>query len=315
MGPDQIGTALQVTEVLGHLGYLLLAGTLLFWVLVWPDGVLERTLVGLAVTGVVILTLTTVAPVLLPVLWGGQAWQEVVTPVAGAALMVRLAALAATAFFLPDLLDAPVRGGRAVLCGTVVLALTGALVVSSLSAPAGTATTVSGIPLLTLGVHLLAAAAWLGGLVALGALVLRGRRAVLPHLLPRMSVVAVLSVTVLLLSGTAAVFAPGDGRAPLSGRDLALVGAKTAVFALMLGLDRVVRRSADAALSDPVDEHHRPLVLARLDPDQWGPLASVDPPPPPAAPPRGARRSLVAVLGAELVLAVVALGLTALLAV
>ena len=131
MSPVLVEVALGLTRIVTYVGYVLLAGTFTFWSLVWPDGRRDRRLVRLAVIGTVLLALGTFADPAFRVALAGQPLADVLTPAIGAALLVRLAALAATAFFLVDLIRSPITGGRRVFAVLVVAVVASSMVVQS----------------------------------------------------------------------------------------------------------------------------------------------------------------------------------------
>ena len=61
MNQDLLDLALGANRVLTYAGYVLLAGTLTFWSVVWPDGRRNRRLVVLVVAGTAAMIIGTVA--------------------------------------------------------------------------------------------------------------------------------------------------------------------------------------------------------------------------------------------------------------
>ena len=134
-------------------------------------------------------------------------------------LLVRLAALAAAGFFGAELLRRPVRGGRrgCVLALVVVLTITLVVESAAMASPRVVAITAS------TGVYLLALAAWLGGLVALAALLVpRHRPSGLEQVWSRFSWFAGLSVLGLAVTGTAQHLLVGGTATSRSGLLLAV---------------------------------------------------------------------------------------------
>lgn len=103
MNPELLPLALGANRLFVYTGYVLLAGTLTFWSLVWPEGRRDRKLVAMSIVGIALLTLSSIAEPMLDVFAGETTWEHVVSPIVGAALLLRLAALAAAAFFLVDI--------------------------------------------------------------------------------------------------------------------------------------------------------------------------------------------------------------------
>jgi hypothetical protein len=182
------------------LGYVLLAGMGIFWAIVWPEGQAVRRLRGLAVAGLALMCLGTVAQALVGMLVGEYPRGEAVTDESGTWLLVRLASLAIAGFFSAELLNRPVRGARRVVVLAVIVVLTSTLVVESTAMASRQVLLIA----VTVGAYLLALAAWLGSLVALAALLVSSNRpAGLDHVWTRFSWLAGLSVLVLAVTGTA----------------------------------------------------------------------------------------------------------------
>ena len=182
-----------------YLGYVLLAGTGTFWAVVWPDGQVVRRLRMMAVVGLALIGLGTIADAVIDWLAPGRVLGEVAAE-SGTWLLVRLAVLAGAGFFGAEVLRRPVRGGRRVTVLTLVVILTITLVVEStaMASPRVVALTA------TTGLYLLALAAWLGGLMAFAALLVpRNPPGALERVSPRFSRFAGLSVLALTIAGTA----------------------------------------------------------------------------------------------------------------
>ena len=208
MNPEAFQTALALDRLACYAGFVLWAGTLTFWSLIWPGGHRDRRLFRLALVGAGLLTVATVAEPLIRLGMGGERLDEFAPPFAGAAVLVRLAVLIGSLFFLADLVSAAVTGGRRILAiGAVIV------VAVTMSVQPGAVTGRDSL-LATLGAggYLLAAAAWLGGLGGL-AVVLRPGGSARPAdgLLTRFSPVAMLSLVVLMVIGGGASLATSEG--------------------------------------------------------------------------------------------------------
>jgi LPXTG-site transpeptidase (sortase) family protein len=183
-----------------YLGYVLLAGMGIFWTIVWPEGQAVRRLRGLAVAGLALMCLGTVAQALVGMLVGEYPRGEAVTDESGTWLLVRLASLAIAGFFGTELLNRPVRGARRVVVLAVVVVLTITLVVESTGMASPRVLLISAI----VGAYLLALAAWSGSLVAVATLLVpRNRPSGLDQVWTRFSWLAGLSVLVLAVTGAA----------------------------------------------------------------------------------------------------------------
>ena len=208
-----------------YLGYVLFAGTGAFWAFVWPDGQDVRRLRMMAVVGLALIGLGTIAEALIGWLAPARAADE-----SGTWLLVRLAVLAGAGFFGAEVLRRPVRGAPRVTVLTLIVILTITLVVEStaMASPRVVALTT------TTGVYLLALAAWLGGLMAFAALLVpRNPPGALERVSPRFSRFAGLSVLALTVAGTAQHLIAGGTATPRSGV-LLLVGVLALVATLLL---------------------------------------------------------------------------------
>ena len=207
-----------------YLGYVLLAGMGTFWAVVWPDGQAVRRLRILALAGLALIGLGTIAEALIDWLASGRFPGEIADK-SGTWLLVRLAVLAAAGFFGAEVLRRPVRGGRRVTVLTLVVLLTITLVVEStaMTSPRVVALTASMSAKVlaltaTTGLYLLALAAWLGGLMAFAALLVpRNPPGALERVSPRFSRFAGLSVLALMVAGTAQHLIAGGTATPRSG--------------------------------------------------------------------------------------------------
>lgn len=232
MGPELMDVVVGANRSLLYTGYVLLAGTLAFWTLVWPEGGAHRRLVLLSMVGIALMALASLAGVVLQRLTSDLAWTQIATPVVGAALLLRFAALGAATFFMADIVRRPVTGARRVLPVAIVLVLAASMVMASnaVGGPWEGAKIIA-----TLG-HVLATATWLGGLVALAAVLIPGEHLTeLDLLIPRFSVVAATSVAVLVVTGVVHAVAVAGGVRPLAHSTYGLVlVVKVSIFAVML---------------------------------------------------------------------------------
>jgi copper transport protein len=229
---------LTANQFLSYAGYVALAGALTFWSLVWPAGNGDRRLLGLAVTGGVLLSIGTLAAFALQ--QPGQPPVGTLSPLAGAALLVRLAALAATGFLLVDVLRSEVVGWRRVfaLVVTVVLGISLVPQADGLTGP----WTMLQVAATT--VHVLAVPAWLGGLLALVVvLTRRGGRPELDDLPARFSLLAVVGAVALVVTGVVSALAVA-GPTVLVGSYGVVLTVKTVVFAAMVAVAVRGRRLA-----------------------------------------------------------------------
>jgi putative copper export protein len=242
---DLVDLALGADRVLTYAGYVLLAGTLTFWSVVWPDGRRNRRLVMLTLAGTAAMIIGTLAGPSIQLIFGGRMLGDVVTPLGGAAQLVRLAALFAAMFFLPDIISGAVVGWRRVVALSLVLAIAASMVAQSNAI--GGHWEVAKIA--ATGLHVLATCAWLGGLVALAAVLIPGEQVQeLDELIPRFSRVAQLSVVTLLVTGTVHALAVAGGVTQLATSRYGFVLLiKVSIFGLMLLMGNEGRKYAARA--------------------------------------------------------------------
>jgi putative copper export protein len=242
---DLVDLALGANRVLTYAGYVLLAGTLTFWSVVWPDGRRNRRLVMLTLAGTAAMIIGTLAGPAIQLIFGGRMLGDVVTPLGGAAQLVRLAALFAAMFFLPDIISGAVVGWRRVVALTLVLTIAASMVAQSNAI--GGHWEVAKIA--ATGLHVLATCAWLGGLVALAAVLIPGEQVQeLDKLIPRFSRVALLSVVTLLVTGTVHALAVAGGVTQLATSRYGFVLLiKVSIFGLMLLMGNEGRKYAARA--------------------------------------------------------------------
>jgi LPXTG-site transpeptidase (sortase) family protein len=183
-----------------YLGYILVAGMGTFWVVVWPEGHALRRLRAVAGVGIALIGLGTVVETLVDLHPGEYPGGETAAGQSGTWLLVRLAALAVAGFFGAELLRHPVRGWRRVCILALIVVLTFTLVVESTVIASPRVVAIAA----TMGAYLLALAAWLGGLVALAALLIpRDRPGGLDRVWTRFSWFTGMSVLVMAITGTA----------------------------------------------------------------------------------------------------------------
>ena len=284
---DLVDLALGANRVLTYAGYVLLAGTLTFWSVVWPDGRRNRRLVMLALAGTTAMIIGTLAGPAIQLILGGRLLGDIVTPLGGAAQLARLAALVAAMFFLPDIISGAVVGWRRILALTLVVVIAASMVAQSNAI--GGSWEVAKIA--ATGLHVLATCAWLGGLLALATVLIPGEQVQeLDQLIPRFSRVAQLSVVTLIVTGIVHALAVAGGVYELASSRYGLVLLiKVSIFGLMLLMGNEGRKYAARAAFRM--QHQRPDAPVRA----------------------GGISTLAVVMGAELCIAFVILSTTSLL--
>ncbi len=217
-GSGTVGLLYDLARYAAYTGFLLLVGGAAFVLTCWPGGARVRAVQQVVTTGWVGLTAATLAMLLLRAPYTGSgaladaldlgALGDVVGTKTGTALVSRLLLLAAAALFTAVLFgtyrsaDGPenrrdVTIGLA-LGGTVVAAGLATTWAASEHASTGIQT---GIAMPADVLHLLAVAAWLGGLATLAAALRAGTGEVPGSAVQRFSRVALGSVTVLAATG------------------------------------------------------------------------------------------------------------------
>jgi putative copper export protein len=242
---DLVDLALGANRVLIYAGYVLLAGTLTFWSVVWPDGRSNRRLVLLALGGTTAMIIGTLAGPAIQLIFGGRLLGDVVTPLGGAAQLARIAALVAAMFFLPDIISGAVVGWRRILALSLVVVIAASMVAQS-NAIGGPWEVVT---IAATGLHVLATSAWLGGLLALATVLIPGEKVQeLDQLIPRFSRVALLSVVTLIVTGIVHALAVAGGVYELATSRYGLVLLiKVSIFGLMLLMGNEGRKYAARA--------------------------------------------------------------------
>jgi putative copper export protein len=284
---DLSDLALGANRVLSYAGYVLLAGTFTFWSVVWPDGRRNRRLIALTLAGIAAMIIGTLAGPAIQLIFGDRLLGDIITPLGGAAQLGRLAALVAAMCFLPDIISGAVVGWRRFVALTLVLVIAASMVAQSdaIGGPWEIA------KIAATGLHVLATCAWLGGLVALAAVLIPGEKVQeLDRLIPRFSRVAQLSVVTLVVTGVVHALAVAGGVYQLASSRYGLVLLiKITIFGLMLLMGNEGRKYAARAAFR--QSHVQPDATVRV----------------------GGISTLAVVMGAELCIAFVILSTTSLL--
>lgn len=242
LNPELFQLALGFNRIITYTGYVLLAGTFAFWALVWPEGRADRRLVSLALIGTGLMVVGTIGAPLILVSFGDRPAGAALPPILGTAAIIRLAILVGIAFFLMDLIRSPITGSRRWVALGIVAVLAATLVAQS-NAVGGSWQIIKIV--VTAG-HALAVAAWLGGLVALAAVSLPRNGGPEPErLVPRFSIVAVVSVVTLVITGPIhAVAVAGGTDALVNSRYGLVLLVKVVFFGLMLAIGNYARMYA-----------------------------------------------------------------------
>lgn len=250
---EAVGVAMA--RVVLYLGFVLLVGTSFFLTWVWPEGRKVPIIGRLITVGAVVSIVGTVGTVLVT----APGW-EGFTGRAGACAFARISLVCFAVAFAPNVLKSPrnLRWPVAVW----QLAIIETYVLGS-DAWGGSWQTVK--ILATTG-HLAATAAWLGGLLTLASVLIpRSGLDVLHGVLPKFSVVALVSVIVLTITGVLHALAiAGSVSALWNSTYGTVLVVKVVVFAVMLLLGNIGRQYAAHASSRTVpdlDETSAPATV------------------------------------------------------
>lgn len=249
MTPELLGFGLGAVRVLSYVGVVLLVGPLLFWTLVRPVGHRARRVLRITALGLIgTAAATVIEPALRVFAPAGELTP--LTPLAGAALLVRAAALVAWAAFLPDLVAGPLRRGRGLAVWLVCVVVAASLAVQTNPPVSGIAAV--NATLITL--HVLALTAWLGGLVTMGVVVVPeagedhdAEVDELDRLVPRFTAVSRWSLVVLTVTGVAHLLVASSGSASSPRYGLLLL-LKITLLGIMLVLGQQGRKFAARVL-------------------------------------------------------------------
>jgi hypothetical protein len=228
------------------IGLILLVGVAAYWVYLWPEGRWSGAVTRLAWTGWLVVATTTVTLVGVDAARSARGLPGAIATAEGTSLIGRLALLGLAAAWLHE--ASRTYGGPTYRGMSRPKSLTGGLVLLLLPLTfvqighgASGSWPIARAVLLSLRVDALTL--WLGGLVAVGAVVLpRNDRGEVRAALPRFTVIAsICAVAVVVTLALHAVLAPGG---LLHSRPGALAAAKTgAVIALLVLGNRAVHRA------------------------------------------------------------------------
>lgn len=241
---------LALTRVLTYLGVVMLIGTSFFWEFLWPNGRRDPILRRLVLTGAALIVAGSL--MLLPTHATNPAAGPVGLLIGWRLLLIALGTPFAAGEFRRAHRRAGQRGGRRLFLVLWHLAVIETFVL--LSDAWGERWSVVKIAATT--GHLYATAAWLGGLLALAAVLIpRYHLGALDEVIPKFSAVAVVSVVVLTLTGTLhALAVMGSVHALRESRYGLVLAVKVLLFAAMLLLGNEGRRYAVRLAHRPASE-------------------------------------------------------------
>jgi copper transport protein len=237
-----LAIALSVVRIVEYVGFVLVTGPLTLFGVVWPQGRRDRRLTRLMWAGTGLLAAATVAGPLVEAAAYDVGAVEAVGRLSATVALVRLAALAAVAAYLPDLVARDIHRWRLVAALGIVLLIVATMALQSDAVRSRW----SGLMVVVVMGHLTAVSAWLGGLVAMATVLLPGNRLGDLHgILPSFSKVASTCVVTLLVTGVLHGIAVAGGIRPLLSTAFgAALILKVCLFGLMLSLGELGRRYA-----------------------------------------------------------------------
>jgi putative copper export protein len=234
---DLLPLLVGAARLAGYLGFVLVVGTTFFLAWLWPAQLVGWVFIRLFYGGAALLLLGTAA---VQLLGASGSVGDAFAGTTGAAALARLSVLALGLAFAWEMLGSARRWR--VLITVWQLALVETFVVGSdaWSEPWRF------VKVLTTTGHLMATAAWLGGLLALAVILLPSQHFRLLHdVLPRFSVLAIVSVVTLTVTGALhALVVAGSVAALIASPYGAVLAIKVVMFAVMLLLGNVGRRYA-----------------------------------------------------------------------
>ena len=249
---------ISITRVADYIGFVLVAGLLMFLSLVWPQGRRDRRLVGLVVIGIVLVVVGAVGGPLVEAARYDVGVFDALGRVALAAAFIRLAVAAAVLMYLPDIVARDIHRWRT---GVALLAV-GLLAVSLIAQSDAVNGRWAVVKAIAAFGHLGAVAVWLGGLVALAVMLISGDRlSELQAILPSFRGLATTSVLVLLGTGALHAVVQAGGVGPLFDSEYgAALAVKTVLLLAMLLIGNRSRRYAKATDYRPLNEFSRTMV-------------------------------------------------------
>ncbi|WP_426507627.1 copper resistance CopC/CopD family protein [Dactylosporangium sp. McL0621] len=263
-----VKNAMSVARFLGFAGLVLLVGPALILLALWPRRLSTRDPGRLALGGAGLLALSTILELYIQIPYtagtslfdvSGTAAREVLGTPFGAAHLVRLGVVLATAILIR-----PVLTGRAGKFDQTMLVILG--IVGLATWPISGHPSASPVPTLTVvadAAHLAAMSIWLGGLVMLfGFLLRRANTRELSAIVPVWSGWALFAITVLVLAGTAQALVEIGTLDALTGTTYGqIVIAKVALLAVVVGV---------AAYSRSITNRRFAPAMAETEPAELG---------------------------------------------
>ncbi|MEP6649324.1 MAG: CopD family protein [Lapillicoccus sp.] len=236
-GQDLFPLVTGFARLLGYLGFVLVVGTTFFLAWLWPEDAVEWVFIRLFYGGA---ALTFVATALVAFFSASGSVGDAFVGRPGAAALARLSLVALGVAFAWEMLGDARRWRIPIAAWQLVLIETYVFESDAWREPWQLVKVVA-----TTG-HLAATAAWLGGLLALAAiLVPSAHLEVLHYVLPRFSIIAIVSVITLVVTGALHALATAGSVTALAMSPYgAVLLVKIIVFGVMLLLGNVGRQYA-----------------------------------------------------------------------
>jgi copper transport protein len=236
-GQDLYPLLTGFARLLGYLGFVLVVGTTFFLSWLWPGHTVEWIFIRIFYAGA---ALTFVATALVPVFSASGSFGDAFVGREGGAALARMSLVALGVAFAWEILGEARRWRIPVLVWQVLVIETFVVGSDAWQEPWRV------VKVLATTGHLAATAAWLGGLLALAAILLPSAHLeVLHDVLPRFSLVAIVCVVTLVVTGALHALAVAGSVGALARSTYGVVLLiKVIVFAVMLVLGNVGRRYA-----------------------------------------------------------------------
>jgi copper transport protein len=236
-GQDLYPLLTGAARLVGYLAFVLVVGTTFFLAWLWPRTSVEWVFIRLFYGGSILMFLSTVVAAVFA---ASGSFGDAFAGTAGAVALARLAVLALGVGFAWEILGEARRRRIPITLWQLALIETYVVGSDAWHEPWQVLKVVA-----TTG-HLAATAAWLGGLLALAAILVPSvHLEVLHDVLPRFSVIAIVSVVTLVVTGSMHALAVAGSVSALLDSSYGLVlAAKVVVFAVMLVLGNVGRQYA-----------------------------------------------------------------------
>lgn len=236
-----------IARLLGYLGFVVVVGLTFFLTWLWPTDRVEWVFIPLYYAGAALMF---VATGLVAVFSASGSLADAFVGRTGSAALARMSMIALGVAFAWEILGSARRWRIPITIGQVVLIETYVLESDAWSQPWQL------VKVLATTGHLAATAAWLGGLLALAVILIPSAHLeVLHDVLPRFSIIAIVGVITLVVTGTLHALAVAESVTTLATSTYgAVLAVKVIVFGVMLLLGNIGRGYAGRVAHRKVTE-------------------------------------------------------------